>query len=86
VVDSRAQCAEKGEVQHALRAGIVTSVHAEIGEILLGRKPGRVSVEEVTIFDSTGMAIQDNTTATAIHRMALERGIGSFFDFLALDA
>jgi alanine dehydrogenase len=86
VVDSRAQCAEKGEVQHALRAGIVTSVHAEIGEILLGRKPGRASVEEVTIFDSTGMAIQDNTTATAIHRMALERGIGSFFDFLALDA
>lgn len=86
IVDSRSQCAGKGEVQHALRAGIVAAVHAEIGEVLLGRARGRQSRDEVTIFDSTGMAIQDNATAALILRLALDRGIGTRFDFLARQA
>jgi len=57
-------------------------IHAEIGEILLGQKPGRENDEEVTIFDSTGMAIQDNTTATKIYRNAIETKVGAFFEFL----
>ncbi|EBA06452.1 ornithine cyclodeaminase family protein [Sagittula stellata] len=85
VVDAAVQCAEKGELQHALKAGIVDGAHAEIGEVLLGRKPGRESVEQITLFDSTGMAIQDNTTAAAILRRARERGIGQPFDFLTQD-
>ena len=56
-------------------------IHAEIGEILLGRKPGRENDQEITIFDSTGMAIQDNTTATTIYRNALEGGVGTYFSF-----
>ncbi len=83
VADSRVQCAAKGELQHALQAGIVTDAHAEIGEVLLGHKPGRTSVEEITLFDSTGMAIQDTTTAAAIYARACAQGIGSAFDFLA---
>lgn len=83
IADSRVQCLEKGEVQHALRAGIVADVHAEIGEVLLGRVPGRQSRDQITIFDSTGMAIQDTTTAALILRLAQERGIGTPFDFLA---
>src|SRR5687768_1402263 len=84
VVDSIAQCIEKGETQHPLNQKIMAKgdIHAEIGEILLGQKPGRENDEEVTIFDSTGMAIQDNTTATKIYRNAIETKVGAFFEFL----
>ncbi|WP_186394883.1 ornithine cyclodeaminase family protein [Stappia sp. TSB10GB4] len=84
VVDSLSQCVEKGETWHPLNRGIIarSDIHAEIGEILLGRKPGRESDAEVTIFDSTGMAIQDNTTAAAIYRNALAGNLGMPFDFL----
>lgn len=84
VLDSTRQCVEKGETQHAMSKGIITptDIHAEIGEILLGRKPGRESEEEITLFDSTGMAIQDNTTAAKIYRNALEQQVGTFFQFI----
>lgn len=85
VNDSIEQCVEKGETWHPLNRKIIgkDGIHAEIGEILLGTKPGRENDEEVTIFDSTGMAIQDNTAATKIYRNAIERGIGTFFEFIA---
>jgi ornithine cyclodeaminase/alanine dehydrogenase len=84
VTDSTEQCVEKGETWHPLDRKIIArdDIHAEIGEILLGRKPGRESDDEITIFDSTGMAIQDNTTSAKIYRNALERRVGTFFEFL----
>ena len=84
VTDSTEQCVEKGETWHPLDRKIIArdDIHAEIGEILLGGKPGRQSDDEITIFDSTGMAIQDNTTAAKIYRNALERKVGTFFEFL----
>jgi hypothetical protein len=48
---------------------------------LVGQEAGRESDEEITMFDSTGMAIQDNTTAARIYRNALERQVGTFFSF-----
>ncbi len=83
VVDSIAQCIKKGETQHPLNKNIITkdAIHGEIGEVLLGKKPGRESDEEITIFDSTGMAIQDNTTASRIYRNAVEQGAGTAFAF-----
>lgn len=83
VVDSMAQCTEKGETWHPLNKNIITQddIHGEIGEVLLGKKTGRENDEEVTIFDSTGMAIQDNTTSSKIYRNALERNVGTFFEF-----
>jgi ornithine cyclodeaminase/alanine dehydrogenase len=83
VNDSIAQCTEKGETWHPLNKNIITKedIHAEIGEILLGKKPGRVNDEEITIFDSTGMAIQDNTTSAKIYRNAIENQVGTFFAF-----
>ena len=85
VNDSIAQCIDKGETFHPLNRGIITmdDIHGEIGEILLGRKPGRESDEEITIFDSTGMAIQDNTTAYKIYQNAIENHVGTFFEFMA---
>ena len=84
VNDSIEQCIEKGETWHPLNRNIIAreDIHAEIGEILLGRKPGRETDDEVTIFDSTGMAIQDNTTAARIHRNAMATHVGTLFEFL----
>ncbi|MDZ7927177.1 MAG: ornithine cyclodeaminase family protein [Agrobacterium sp.] len=86
VVDSIEQCVEKGETWHPLNKNIITrdDIHAEIGEILLGKKAGRENEDEITIFDSTGMAIQDNTTAKKIYDNARERNVGSFFSFVEL--
>ncbi|PDS59927.1 ornithine cyclodeaminase family protein [Rhizobium anhuiense] len=83
VVDSIAQCTEKGETWHPLNKNVISrdDIHGEIGEILLGKKPGRENNIEVTIFDATGMAIQDNTTASRIYRNAIERNVGTFFQF-----
>ena len=83
VVDSIMQCTEKGETWHPLNKNVITKsdIHGEIGEILLGKKLGRENDEEITIFDSTGMAIQDNTTSTKIYRNAIESKLGTFFVF-----
>jgi ornithine cyclodeaminase/alanine dehydrogenase len=83
VVDSISQCTEKGETWHPLNKSIITrgDIHGEIGEVLLGRKPGRESDDEITIFDSTGMAIQDNTTASKIYQNAITNNVGTFFQF-----
>lgn len=64
VADSREQVLRQGECQAAHRAGSLSGEDIdEIGEILLGKKPGRLSDDEITIFDATGMAIQDILTA-----------------------
>lgn len=83
VVDSVQQCTQKGETWHPLQTNIITmaDIHAEIGELLLGAKPGRTSDDEITIFDSTGMAIQDNTTARTIYEKAIAANVGTFFSF-----
>jgi alanine dehydrogenase len=83
VNDSIAQCIEKGETWHPLDKNIIRreDIHAEIGEILLGLKPGRESDDEITIFDSTGMAIQDNTTSNLIYRNAVASYTGTTFEF-----
>lgn len=83
VVDSVSQCVEKGETANALADKVIgrDQIHAEIGEVLLGVKAGRTDDDEITIFDSTGMAIQDNTAAYAIYRKALAAGIGANFAF-----
>lgn len=75
VVDHRQQCAEIGELHHALEAGLVSpsQVHAELGEIVAGRRPGRTSEEEITLFDSTGTALQDVAAAGIVFERAASR-------------
>jgi alanine dehydrogenase len=81
VVDILDQCAGVGELHHALAAGLLTreSVHAEIGEIVAGTRPGRTSAEEITIFDSTGTALQDVAAAAAVYERAVQTGVGMQF-------
>ena len=79
VVDSLEQCAEIGDLHHALAVGSVTreAVYATLAEIVAGQKPGRRSAEEVTLFDSTGLGLQDVAAAAAIYERALARGAGT---------
>ena len=79
VVDSLEQAAEIGDLHHALAAGAVTidHVHATLGEILAGAKPGRRDPAAITLFDSTGMGLQDAAAAAAIYRRALATGVGT---------
>ncbi len=69
VVDILEQCITNGDLHHALAAGATTrdAVHAELGEIVAGRKPGRTSPGEIIIFDSTGTALQDVAAAITVH-------------------
>lgn len=69
VTDLTGQAAHMGELQHALAAGMmgIGEVHAELGELISGRKPGRSSPEEIFVFDSTGTELQDVASAAAGH-------------------
>ena len=80
VVDVLAQCAAMGDLHHALDAGLVTvsDVHAELGDLVVGRKPGRTNPDEITVFDSTGTAVQDAASAVWIYQRAIASNIGSF--------
>jgi ornithine cyclodeaminase len=71
VVDRLTQCAAFGELRHALDAGLFRAdrVHAELGEIVAGLKPGRTRAEQITIADLTGVGFQD--TAIASRAIAL---------------
>lgn len=55
-------------------SGLITEqdIHAEMGDIILGKKQGRNSSEEITIFDSTGLSIQDISIAKMVLKMAKE--------------
>ena len=60
VADVRAQCAVMGDLHHAIRAGAMTEadVHAELGELIAGRRPGRTSADEIMIFDGCGLGLR----------------------------
>jgi alanine dehydrogenase len=85
VVDILDQCAAMGDLHHALEANAVSrgEVHAELGEIVAGKKPGRESADEIIIFDSTGMALQDVAAAALAYEKAEQRGSGVRLSFAA---
>ena len=78
VVDMVEQCASIGELHHAIASDMMTKqhVHAELGEVVAGIKSGRTSSDEITIFDSTGMALQDVIAAATVYKKAVAEEIG----------
>jgi alanine dehydrogenase len=78
VVDILEQAATIGELHHAIAAGVMgpADVHAELGQIVAGLRPGRMSEEEVFVFDSTGTALQDVAAASLVYERALRLGRG----------
>ncbi|HMF50642.1 MAG TPA: ornithine cyclodeaminase family protein [Candidatus Saccharimonadales bacterium] len=80
VVDSReAIMAECGDILLAIKEGSIAkeNIHGEIGEVLAGTKPGRTSSDEVTLYKSVGIAIQDVATANLVYHKALKQGVGT---------
>jgi alanine dehydrogenase len=79
VVDVLDQCAEICELQHAVAGGLMTreQVHAELGDVVAGRCPGRTQRDEITIFDSSGTALQDVAAAIAVYEKARATGRGT---------
>lgn len=78
VTDLTAQAARMGDLQHAIAAGLMTAadVHAEIGQIVAGTRPGRRDDGEIFVFDSTGTALQDVAAAALVYERAREEGTG----------
>jgi len=84
VVDDIVQASHSGEVNVPLAEGLLHpgDIYATIGEVVAGMVPGRMNDEEVTVFDSTGLAIQDVATATRVRQRALARDLGMRLPFL----
>jgi alanine dehydrogenase len=78
VIDDWEQASHGGEINVPLSKKIITraNIYAEIAEIVAGAKQGRVSEDEITVFDLTGLAIQDVITAWRAYEVAEEKGIG----------
>ncbi|MFC1603350.1 ornithine cyclodeaminase, partial [Pseudomonadota bacterium] len=72
VVEYRPQSQIEGEIQNRPEAAI----HAELWEIITGRRPGRESDEELTILDSVGFALEDYSALRLVNVLAAETGIG----------
>jgi ornithine cyclodeaminase/alanine dehydrogenase-like protein (mu-crystallin family) len=86
VVDLLPQAALIGDLHHAIARGLMRAedVRAELGTVVAGRVPGRASSEEITIFDSTGIALQDLAAAVAVYERARGQSggpIAAQFDF-----
>jgi len=84
VVDDIEQACHSGEINVPISKGIISraDIYAELGEIIAGKKVGRVTDSEITIFDSTGLAIQDIATALIVYKKAKEQGLGSEVELL----
>jgi alanine dehydrogenase len=82
IADVLDQCATIGDLHHALDAQLMRpeDVRAELADVVAGSKPGRLSEEEIIVFDSTGTALQDVAVAALVHERALARGVGTSID------
>jgi len=85
VVDSLEQCSTIGDLHHAISAGLMRpeNVYAELAEVVAGQNAGRTSEDEIIIFDSTGVAIEDAITAVAVYEKACAANVGNYFNFAA---
>jgi ornithine cyclodeaminase len=74
---------EAGDFIIPKREGVISDDHiqAELGEVLLGRHPGRTTPEAITLFKSLGLAVEDLASAQFIYQQALAQGIGTRVPF-----
>jgi len=84
VIDDWEQASHSGEINVPLSKGIITkkNIWAEIGEVVAGSKPGRTAPDEITVFTSTGLAVQDAVTANLAYKKALAKKIGKFLEIV----
>ncbi|MFC6798111.1 ornithine cyclodeaminase family protein [Haladaptatus sp. DYSN1] len=84
VPDLRARAlSDAGSFLQAMDEGVVTEdhIHAELGEIVAGKEPGRESDDEITVFDSGGTGIETVAAAQLLYEKAVEQELGQEIDF-----
>ena len=83
VADILDQCAVIGDLHHALEEGVMRreDVHAELADVVSGKRRGRAGDDETIVFDSTGTAIQDVAAAKMVYERAIAAGVGIPVDF-----
>jgi alanine dehydrogenase len=83
VVDVLDQCLNMGDLRHAVAAGAMnaTHIHCELGDLAAGLSEGRTEQDEIFVFDSTGTALQDVTSALIAYERAKANGLGVPFNF-----
>jgi alanine dehydrogenase len=83
-IDCWEQARHSGEINVPVDEGIITrdSITAKIGDVITGKAEGRVSDDDITIFDSTGLAVQDVVTAWKVYEKAVKIGVGTSINFL----
>ncbi|MHA7869926.1 MAG: iminosuccinate reductase BhcD [Salipiger thiooxidans] len=80
--DEIAQSVSIGEAQHAVAQGLIREAEiSQLGAVINGTHPGRRSAEEITLFDGTGVGLQDLAVAAAVVDLAVEKGIAIEVDF-----
>lgn len=84
IVDDLEQTMHSGEINHPISTGMLKKedVYAELGEIIIGKKKGRENESEITIFDSTGLAILDVMVGQIIYKKALAKNMGTMIELL----
>jgi len=87
VIDDHEQCTHSGEINVPYRAGTLSDadIHGEIGELVVGSKAGRTGETGITVFDSTGLAIQDVAAARVVYERASVDGAGYGFDMVGFE-
>jgi alanine dehydrogenase len=78
VVDDLPQASHSGEINVPLAKGLISEkdIFGELGEVVTDRKKARTKDSDITVFDSTGLAIQDVATANLVYQKALKENIG----------
>jgi alanine dehydrogenase len=86
VVDDYEQCTHSGEINVPWAAGVLDDddIHTEMGAVVTGDRPGREPADGVTVFDSTGLAIQDAAAARVVYEAATDAGEGEAYDLLGV--
>ncbi len=80
--DEVAQSISIGEAQHAVAQGLITEADvAQLGAVINGAHPGRSSAEQITLFDGTGVGLQDLAVAASVVELAVRKGIAIEVDF-----
>ena len=84
-IDDWEQASHSGEINLPLESGLISrdDIHGSLGDVVAGKVAGRVDNEEVTVFDSTGLIIQDLVTAYTAYRLCKVRGVGVDKQFLS---
>ncbi|PSP26076.1 ornithine cyclodeaminase family protein [Halobacteriales archaeon QH_10_67_22] len=87
VIDDYEQCTHSGEINVPWAAGVLDDddIHAELGQVVVGEREGRTPADEVTVFDSTGLAIQDVAAAHVVYERASDAGLGETFELIDTD-